>query len=377
VWDSLFGTVAMFGLWHGWHRGKRFSFILCGLALGLGQYFYVTIRVLPVIFLLWAGVALWRDQETFKRRLPGLILAAYMALIVFLPLGSLFAQHPDEFNAPMNRVTVFGDWIALRTSGGQSAAQIVLNNIKASALGFTHLPLRLLYEAGVPLLLTGAAALFIIGLLWAITHFDLRYLLLILPMVTVTLLSGLGQDPPAAQRYILAVPMVAVLVALPLGLAVKWLSELWPDYGRWLLVVATAVILWLAAIDLHFYYFRAYDYFVLGGTNTEVATDVAYYLRDHEIQQQTVYFFGFPRMGYYSLGTVPFLVSEMVGIDVPAEPITTQPEWELSGPTIFIFLPERLGELGLVQTKYSGGTYQEFFSDRTGEMLFATYEVVP
>jgi hypothetical protein len=67
----------------------------------------------------------------------------------------------------------------------------------------------------------------------------------------------------------------------------------------------------------------------------------------------------------------------MVGIDVPAEPITTQPEWELSGPTIFIFLPERLGELGLVQTKYSGGTYQEFFSDRTGEMLFATYEVVP
>jgi hypothetical protein len=201
VWDSFFGAVAVLGLWHGWQKDKRFGFILCGLALGLGQYFYVTIRVLPLFLLLWAGVALWRDRETFKHRLPGLILAAYVAFILFQPLGLLFVQHPDEFNAPMNRVTIFGDWMAVQVSGGQSPVLVVLNNIKAAALGFTHLPLRLLYEANVPLLLTGAAALFITGLLWAITHFDLRYLLLVLPMVAAIVMGGLGQDPPAAQRY--------------------------------------------------------------------------------------------------------------------------------------------------------------------------------
>jgi 4-amino-4-deoxy-L-arabinose transferase-like glycosyltransferase len=378
VWDSLFGTVATLGLWYGWHRGKRIGFILCGLALGLGQYFYVSIRVLPIIFLLWAGAALWRDRETFKRRLPGLILAAYVAFVVFQPLGLLFAQHPNEFNAPLNRVTILGDWLAARTGpGGQTAVQIVLNNIKTAALGFTQMPLRLLYEASVPLLLTGAATLFIMGLLWAITHFDLRYLLLILPMVAVIILSGLGQDPPAAQRYILSMPMVAVLVALPLGLVVKWLRGLWPDYGRWVMVAVTAVMLWVVAVDLDFYFVRAYGYFVLGGINTETATDVAHYLQDRDTPQQTVYFFGFPRMGYYSLGTVPYLVSEAVGIDVPAEPITTQPEWVLNGPTIFIFLPERLGELGLVQRTYPNGSYREFFSDVNGQMLFASYEVVP
>jgi hypothetical protein len=309
--------------------------------------------------------------------LPGLILAAYVAFILFQPLGLLFVQHPDEFNAPMNRVTIFGDWMAAQASGGQPPVLVVLNNIKAAALGFTHLPLRLLYEANVPLLLTGAAALFITGLLWAITHFDLRYLLLVLPMVAAIVMGGLGQDPPAAQRYILAMPMVAVLVALPLGLAVRWLSGLWPDRERWVVFVVTAVMLGVVVIDLDFYFIRAFDNFVLGGANTETATHLATYLRDHEIPQQTVYFFGFPRMGYYSLGTVPFLAPEMMGIDVPAEPITTEPEWVLSGPTIFIFLPERLGEFGLVQMAYPGGTYQEFFSDRNGEMLFTSYEIVP
>jgi hypothetical protein len=196
-------------------------------------------------------------------------------------------------------------------------------------------------------------------------------------MVAVIILSGLGQDPPAAQRYILSMPMVAVLVALPLGLVVKWLRGLWPDYGRWVMVAVTAVMLWVVAVDLDFYFVRAYGYFVLGGINTETATDVAHYLQDRDTPQQTVYFFGFPRMGYYSLGTVPYLVSEAVGIDVPAEPITTQPEWVLNGPTIFIFLPERLGELGLVQRTYPNGSYREFFSDVNGQMLFASYEVVP
>ncbi len=57
IWDSLFGPLAIMGLWHGWKTGRRSSFILTGVALGLGQYFYVSIRTLPIIFLVWVGIA--------------------------------------------------------------------------------------------------------------------------------------------------------------------------------------------------------------------------------------------------------------------------------------------------------------------------------
>ena len=74
VWDGLFGTLAILGLWYGWKTGRRAGFILCGLALGLGQYFYVSIRPLPILFLLWAAAALVAQRAQFRERFHGLVL---------------------------------------------------------------------------------------------------------------------------------------------------------------------------------------------------------------------------------------------------------------------------------------------------------------
>ena len=68
IWDSLFGTLTLLGFWHGWKTGKRIWFVLCGVALGLGQYFYVSIRVLPILLLIWSAAAFWRDRDTFFKR---------------------------------------------------------------------------------------------------------------------------------------------------------------------------------------------------------------------------------------------------------------------------------------------------------------------
>jgi hypothetical protein len=159
---------------------------------------------------------------------------------------------------------------------------------------------------------------------------------------------------------------------VPLGLVGRWLGDLWPERRRLLGAGALALMLWLALADINYYFFHAFDSYVLGGGNTVVATEVAHYLRDHETPQQRVYFFGFPRMGYYSLKTIPYLAPGMTGIDV-LEKLTAEPEWSLTGATIFIFLPERLGELEFVRATYPGGRYREFYSGQ-GEMLFAAYE---
>ncbi len=373
VWDGLFGTAAILGLWYGWRSGRRIGFIVCGLALGLGQYFYVSIRPLPILFLIWAAAAFWRQRALFRERFAGLALAGFIALIVFLPLGLYFVAHPDEFQAPMNRVTIFGPWLeGALASGEKTTGEIILDQAIKGALGFTHEPLKLLYNPGSALLLTGAGLLFLLGILWALLNFDLRYLLLFLPLLAVIASNAISQDSPASQRYVLAMPLVALFVALPLGQAVAWLQAQYPRARTAAIIVAFAVMALIAAVDLNYYFNRVYDTYVLGGINTEVATEIAYYLRDKEPAGQEVYFFGFPRMGYFSLSTIPFLAPDKVGLDV-IEPLTGPADFPLRGPTLFIFLPERLSELEFVRQRYPGGAYQEVIG-ADGALLYAVYE---
>ncbi len=372
VWDGLFGTLAIFGLWWGWQSGRRGAFILCGLALGLGQYFYVAIRVLPLLFLIWAAVAFWRQRAQFRERLPGLVVAAYVALIVFLPLGLYFAGAPDEFQAPLNRVTIFGDWLEREIANtDRTTADIVLDQAVAGVMGFTHEPLRLLYNPGSPLLLAGAATLFLLGVLLSLFTFDLRTLLLLLPLASAVVANAISQDSPASQRYVMAMPLVAIFIALPLAQLVEWLGGLWPRYRPAVLAAVVGVMALVMVIDLNYYFNDIYDTYVLGGENTLVATEIGSYLQAQDPPDQDVYFFGFPRMGYSSLSTIPYLAPQMNGEDI-FDPLDGLPDWQIDGPSLFIFLPERLGELETVRFAFPDGRYEEFFGD-DGRLLFAVY----
>jgi hypothetical protein len=375
IWDALFGTVIMAGLWYGWKHERRIGFLLCGLALGLAQYFYVTVRVFPILLLIWALFAFLSNREKFKRLFPDFSMAAVVAFVVIIPLIFFFVRHPNEFNAPLQRVTIFDGWLEqMIFVEGQSGLAIIWDQILSTALGFTHLPLRHWYNPGVPLLLPGSAAFFILGILWAITNLNLRYLLVLLPLLSMVILGGLSQDAPASQRYVIAVPFVAILVALPLARLTKWLEEYWPRFRRVILVVTAVILLWLSASDVRYYFFDVYDAYVLGGYNTQVATDIARYLADQE-PAPNVYFFGFPRMGYFSLSTIPYIAPDVQAEDI-LDPLTGLPSWQLTGPTEFIFLPERIEERQFVQQQYPGGSYDEYWDEDDG-LLYAVYTVRP
>ena len=377
IWDSLFSALAIMGLWHGWKTGRRSSFVLAGVALGFGQYFYVSMRTLPVIFLVWAGVAFWRERDRFWRRLSGFMTAAYIAFILVLPFAAQSLRSLDNFWAPYTRVSVFSqDWLAREMSqSGQTAVEIITGQMLTTALGFTHQPLRLLYNPGAPLLLGATATLFLAGIFWVLTHFDLKFLLITMPMALVVITGGFSHSPPASQRFILVTSLAAMIVVLPLRLAVDWLQQLWPQAKPILLLGAGLIMAGIVWGDLHYYFYETVDDYVLGGFNTETATEIAYYLRDHEMPAQRVYFFGFPRMGYFSLATISYLAPQMEGVDID-EPLRAPPDWELDGPTLFIFLPERLAELEQVRVSYPDGRYRAFTNGK-GQELFSVYELIP
>ncbi len=373
IWDGFFAVLTLAGVAYGWKYGRRLGFIVAGLALGLGQYFYVSIRIMPLLLLMWVALAYVADRKRLRRRLPDLILLAVIAFVAALPLHFYFATHPDEFLAPMRRVTVFDGWLdQMAAIEGQPQALILARQVARAAGGITHLPLRHWYNPGSPLLLAGSAGLFLLGLLWLLLRPRLGGWLILLPIAAVILLGGFSQDAPASQRYVMAAPLMAIVVALPLAVTARWLWLAWPGYRP---VIAVALLLglgWLVGSNLRYYFFDVFDVYVLGGRNTETATAMAYYLDDLE-PPPAVYFFGMPRMGYESLATIPYLAPQVTAEDI-AQPLQAAPDWSLAGPTVFLFLPERQEELAFVQASYPSGLTRQLKDDK-GELLFLAYEV--
>jgi hypothetical protein len=375
IWDSLFVALVLAGVWSGWRSGRRLPWVGAGLALGLGQYFYVSVRVLPLLLLLWWVGLWWRQRSQWRDRAVDFLICGGTAVVALLPLGIYFATHWAEFQAPLNRVTILGERLGqMATADGQPAVMIVLRQMGQAALGFTQEPLRLLYAPGVPLLLPLAAGLFLLGVVWALLRLDGKFSLLLLPILSVIFLSGFSQDPPASQRFIIALPSVAVLVALPIGLLGEWLRQLWPDRKGWIALGTAVLLTTLVLVDINFYFGELYESYTLGGVNTEVATQIALDLQDEPVTPD-VYFFGFPRMGYFSLATIPYLVPDINAVDV-IEPLTAPPNWRIEQTTLVIFLPERLNELDFVESAFGYGRYEEIRDERN-RLLYAVYRLDP
>jgi hypothetical protein len=221
------------------------------------------------------------------------------------------------------------------------------------------------------MLLPIPAALFLMGICLVLLNIGrFEELWLGIWVASAILVGALSDSPPAAQRYVFVAPAVAGIIGLTLERSGRWLIRAWPRL-RWVILAFLAGVLVLACWeDLRFYFgdFSANKRF--GDINTEVANRVATLLAEKEPGVQ-VYFLG-GRMGYYTHSTIPYLAPQAVGNEVP-DVLTGPPDWTLTGPTIFILLPEREKELALLEQSYPGGSYSEYQGKE--EMLFLAYEV--
>lgn len=375
IWDGLFTTLALAGLWRGWKTGRRANFLLCGLALGLGQYFYISFRAMPALLLVWTLSMALFQRPTFRQRLPDLILVAWIASILFLPLGLYFLDNPQEFSAPLQRVSIFNGWLDKEiTLTGQARVTILWRQLAQSALGITHVPLKHWYTPGTPLLLPAAAAFFWLGLLWAVNTWDARHWLMLLPILGVIAAGALSQDPPASQRYVVVSTLAPFFIALPLAQGARWIARAWPRYGWAVYGGAALMVVWLMWADLRLYFVDLPKTYVLGGINTQTAMFIVDYL-ETQPEPAPIYFFGWPRMGYYSIASIAYLQPEFSAEDL-MQPLTAPPNWELTGPTLFMFLPERGNELDWVAQSYPGGQTQTI-QRSDGQAMFIVYEVTP
>jgi 4-amino-4-deoxy-L-arabinose transferase-like glycosyltransferase len=72
-------------------------FALAGVALGLSLYTYTTARLAPLAVLFFAGYLALVHWRKFRQVVLGLTICGVMTIVVFLPEGWYFLNHPGDF----------------------------------------------------------------------------------------------------------------------------------------------------------------------------------------------------------------------------------------------------------------------------------------
>jgi 4-amino-4-deoxy-L-arabinose transferase-like glycosyltransferase len=377
IWDAFWFVTVLGSLLYGWYHEKRWSFILSGLALGFSQYFYVTSRLLFALIPAWLVVSGLFDRPRFRKLWPNLILLTIAALAVVIPLAGYYLQNPDEYFAPMVRVSILGNWLVHETEMvGKPGWLIILQQIGLSFLGLINEPLRAWYTPGVPLLRPAAATLFLIGLgTLLLKPRDHRFHLLGLWIIAICLSGGLSDSVPAAQRYVAIAPALAILIGFGLDQIAVQISQIFKRFGSIVHPLALCVIVIISLGELQFYYCEYTPNSDFGGANGQVAQRLAYTLHDRSSHWE-VLFWGFPRMGYYSIPSIQYLVPEIKGLDMNQPWGSPQNPKPTSDYLIFILLPDHESELDAIRDDYPGGKLIHEF-DTNGQTLYWLYEISP
>jgi 4-amino-4-deoxy-L-arabinose transferase-like glycosyltransferase len=392
VWDPLFVVLALWVLERGLTRlqesqgiedqGDRFPaahryFLLTGFIMGFSVFFYTGARLLPLLVAGYVGFVWLQRRRQINELGRHLVLLVVALLVVAGPMLGYAQSHPNEWNARVNQVGIIQSGWLEREPGltGKSTAQILTEQFFKSAGAFHVFTDRTVwYGADRPLLgfLAGAFALF--GMAWAVAHWrDRRYFLVLLWFWSVIVSGGmLTESPPSSQRLVILIPAVALLVAFGLERSVCLAGRLLGSGRRWQSLAMGLLVAVLAVSSVRFYFVEYTPTRRYGSENGETATMMGYYLRDLD-EETKAYLFGPPRI-YYQFGTMPFLAPQVEGQNV-VEPLSGPPDLELSDAgTLFLFLPERLGEMDWVKQAFPAGRVREFH-DAGGKPRFTVYQV--
>jgi hypothetical protein len=411
VWDPLFVVLALWALDRGlreehWNakaggqgRRERF-FVLTGMVMGLSTLFYTSARLLPLLVVVYTGFV-WLQERASRIRsndfcsddfsrlaaadvappLGNLGLPLLLLILAFLvaagPMLGYALAHPDEWNARINQVGIFqSGWLA-REPGltGKSTLQIVAEQFLRAAGAFHVFADRTVwYGAERPLLGFVAGLFAVLGMAWAVAHWrERRYFLALIWFWSVIITGGmLTESPPSSQRLVIAIPAVVLLVTFGLEQSIDLAWRLLRLDRKWKNIALGLLALALAVSSVRFYFAEFTPTRRYGSENGETATMIGHYLRELDGDYQA-YFFGAPRI-YWSFGTMSFLAPNVPGQDVE-EPLTAPPTFvDTSRNAVFIFLPERAGELAWVQQAFPEGRLREF-DDAGGRLRFVAYEV--
>jgi hypothetical protein len=223
----FFATLAFWFFWraltphtsrltpHAWD-----NYIYTGIFTGLTLYTYPSGRVVPIALILLTAYAALTDRARALDYAKGLVLAGILAVIVFLPLGTYYLQHPIDFISHTAEVSIFtphgeiSDNLALEL--GKNALKILGMFFVVGDSGvLRNLPYRPVFDPFV-------GALFVVGVMvWLAELLSpktarlnrLRAVFLTVWLGLALGLSLVSDDAPNNGRILIGLPVVMILPA--------------------------------------------------------------------------------------------------------------------------------------------------------------------
>jgi hypothetical protein len=274
-----------------------------------------------------------------------------------LPQAIYSFRNRGEFFSRLNAEGTFqSGWLTEEMARtGLSAPILLLDRVAHAFLSLNYYPAVDFYGASIPLLEFVTAALFLLGLGYALARLrQPAHLLLVGHFWATTVAVGVFAIPPSADSYrmLIALP-VAVLLA-----AIGWekLAALVAGDGArravWL-GMAALVITTSAAINLTAYFSVFAGKCRHGGdVQTRFASHLGSYLQN--VPPDTVaYLLNTDELRYGTHPSVDFLSNDHPVINVPEPASGLAP----AGPTVVMAPPERVEELRALAARYPGGEF--------------------
>ncbi len=377
IWDGFWYTVVVGALWYGWKFEDRKGYLVAGVGLGFSQYFYPSSRTLFVFILFCGLLAFIFEREKLKRAYSNLTVSAIIAFVIVAPLYFYYIKYPEQFFAPLSRVSIFSTWLKNEiTTSGSPAWIIFIKQISTGFQAYTHTPLRAWYQPNTPILRPLDAVFFYIGIIVLLTRYrERRSILLILWLLIFGLIGGLSEPTPAAQRYVAVAPACALVIGNGISGLADILAKIWTKRKTLFAIPAFVILAILMATNWYFYFIDFTQIALSQNTNSPgaIAQGLADNLKTQPKGTQVI-FFGSPLMGYYSISSTYYLAPQVFGVDINQPWNEVDKEVITGDQLIFVFLNNHESEIPLVQDDYPRGDLRTV-QTWNNEVLFWMYEV--
>lgn len=376
IWDPLWMLLALGLVGVAWQKQRDSkAWLAAGTAVGLGVYFISDPRLLPGVLLALALLGLLGNRAGMWAQKRALLAATLVALVAALPQLLYDQSQPVSAWTQANQTSILNpqnNWLAGQAaSNAQSPGAVLRQQIERGLLVFNgpadNSPS---FRTQNGLLGFGAGLLLLVGVVTAVFHLQDGRTGLLLAWLGGAMLLGavLLPNPPQSDRLLVATPAVALLSGWGLITVARWQGQ-----SRATLVLGVTAL--VAMSEGGYYYGRYPAENSFADRNTEIAHRVADYLNTFD-ETWAVYFYGPPAM-YVDFPTISFLAPQFQKnvnlFDVDPLPNSQTPSTS-SSKNLYIFLPERRGEIAVVKNSYPG-SQEQTFAGVFGNPLFYSVEV--
>lgn len=384
VGDALFMPLSLWLVDRGIFGRRRLDSLLAGMVLGGSQYFYFGSRLLPVIAaaVIAAGV-LFRRERSMTARIreiaPYAALTAVGAIVVLTPFLAYYIDHSAEANGRMQSVSIFSSgWLdgeIERT--GRSATSIIAHRVWDCLLLPFHGNVYGFYRPEAPYVGVVLAVPVALGLGVTTAGFwRRRYSGLAIAFVAASASLALTEGVLyQSNRYSGVIALFCLLAAVGFGALVRIMTRLGRIEGQIVLAATAFAVGLIGAWNVNFFFRSDNQVELYSDHNTQIANTLAYELKDME-PGVTVYFAAPPQMWYDGFANINFIAPEAIGISLDEPWDASSPPPEITGTTLFVFLPDRIGEFETVRGWFPEGDFNEVHG-YNDTLLYYEYRVEP